>query len=145
MTEQIINEKENKPEETKNDDLNNQIFSQFLGLYMMKMPIPENIFDYVKTHECPSKSIDAKMAFTQILGSSDLSDPILYQMIIKTFSNNKIEKEEERIPHMYLVEAIWHCAVNALTEPTNEEIKDGCLDLIIRLSDDLMEEMEESK
>jgi hypothetical protein len=54
-----------------------------------------------------------------------------------------LRKKKKVNPHLYLVDAIRHCAENALEAPTNEEFKTLALHNMISLLNDLAEEMEE--
>ena len=64
------------------NSLDIELFSRFLGLYIMGLEIPEDLYLYVQSHECPCKDVDKKMIFTLILGSPDSKDSILRSLII---------------------------------------------------------------
>ena len=52
-------------------NLDTEIFSRFLGLYIMKLPIPEDIYQYAMSHECPSNDPGIKQIFSIIQGAPD--------------------------------------------------------------------------
>jgi len=46
--------------------LDKEIFARFLGLYFMKEHIPEDIYQYAMSHECPSNDPAIKQIFSII-------------------------------------------------------------------------------
>jgi len=60
-------------------DINTEIFAKFFGLWLMKLPIPEDMYEYIRDHTCPVKDFDvpARMIF----GAPDPQFTGLRQMI----------------------------------------------------------------
>lgn len=80
MEEQI----ESKAVEEKSEfkwTLDLDIFSKFWGLYIMKLPIPQDIWNYVveNKHNMPTKELH--FAATMLNGSSNQMDNALRQLI----------------------------------------------------------------
>jgi hypothetical protein len=63
-------EKKKQPKELL-VSLDKEIFARFLGLYFMKEHIPEDIYTYAMSHECPSNDPGIKQIFSIIQGAPD--------------------------------------------------------------------------
>ena len=57
-----------------------EIISRFLGLWLMKMEIPEDIFNYVKQNVYKVSDLNSRMLVTMILGSDDTKNTVLRQI-----------------------------------------------------------------
>jgi hypothetical protein len=62
-------------------DLNTEIYARFLGLYFMKMEIPQDVVDWVLSHSPPNDGADTSMIVRMIAGAPDTKDEILKEMI----------------------------------------------------------------
>ncbi len=60
-----------------------EVFSKFWGLYVLRLPIPEDIWNYVLTHTCPIENISLKQAFQFIQGAPMEQDSVVRQMVFK--------------------------------------------------------------
>lgn len=66
---------------SKPSALDIEIFSRFLGLWLMKMDIPQDVFEYVSMNSNKISDVDTHVIIKMILGSSYQKDAVLRQMV----------------------------------------------------------------
>jgi hypothetical protein len=64
--------------------LDAEIFSRFLGLYIMKLPIPQDVFDYVNSHKCPVENVGIRLAIKMISSAPDQMDNTLRNLVLQS-------------------------------------------------------------
>jgi len=60
-----------------------EVFSKFWGLYILKLPIPADVWNYVLNHKCPIEDVSIQQAFKFIQGAPFEQDSIVRQMVLK--------------------------------------------------------------
>ncbi len=64
--------------------LNKFMYALFLGLYLMREDIPQDIQEYVNNYTFKTENPDLFVTFENLIGGTDLTDSILRGMILKT-------------------------------------------------------------
>ncbi len=80
----IVPEETDEFKKTKNEfklTLEISIFATFWGLYLLKYPIPEDIWSYVYNQKDNLPNDNIKMAFNILSGASIEQDSIVRQMV----------------------------------------------------------------
>lgn len=58
-------------------------FVTFVGLYLLKLPIPEDLFEYIQKHECPYQyGRETRLIIQMLIGTPDIDDENLRSMIL---------------------------------------------------------------
>ena len=65
-----------------------ELFAKFLGLYLMKHTIPDDLYKHVMTHDCPSQEPDIRHIYDIIKGSPDENSLLVRQLVIDTLNPN---------------------------------------------------------
>lgn len=60
--------------------LKEELFSRFIGLYIMKLPIPKDLGEFVRDNKCPSEDKNIQMIVIMIIGATSDS-PELRQLV----------------------------------------------------------------
>jgi len=57
--------------------LDQEMFARYLGMYIMKLEIPQDLHEYITTHKCPSDDVDVNMMFATLQNAPDFkSEPL---------------------------------------------------------------------
>jgi len=81
----IVPEETDEFKKQRNDfklTLELSVFATFWGLFMMKLPIPEDIWNFVYNNKDNLPNNEIKMAFSILAGAPIEKDPYVRQMVL---------------------------------------------------------------